>query len=299
LIRCTHFARTALALAAVLAAGAAGARPPSPDTRESGRGSTSHEATSHEPQHGSHDRDTHGHTRGTAPLPPLPPAPVYVRPAPPLAMLPRVSRVRVEASRDRAVVLEDVQFPRGDWESGGLDLYVAFGAPGAPIAIDAHIGGPDANAEGGESVSVERAPRRTSGAQSLLGKQQMAGVVLHVKEPQLRRLYAAGDLAVLRIRSLLMAPSPADGVRDVVVRLGAPGGVPLTVGKIEVVSLEPKPWITRVEANLCGPEAATFPLTVSLVDKGARPAPRAATIAPDMATRHPGDDLCVRWWASP
>ena len=53
------------------------------------------------------------------------PAPVYVRPAPPLPMLPRVGRVLVEAAADRVVIVQDVFLPKGDWQSGGLDLYVA------------------------------------------------------------------------------------------------------------------------------------------------------------------------------
>jgi hypothetical protein len=54
-------------------------------------------------------------------------------------MLPSIARVRVEAARDRVVVLEEVNLPRGDWQSGGLDLFVAFGAPGTPVAVDAKL----------------------------------------------------------------------------------------------------------------------------------------------------------------
>ena len=65
-----------------------------------------------------------------------PPAPhVWVRPAPPLPMLPSIARVRVEAARDRVVLLEEVNLPRGDWQSGGLDLFVA----GAAAELVAHL----------------------------------------------------------------------------------------------------------------------------------------------------------------
>src|SRR5580693_3798520 len=74
--------------------------------------------------------------RASARTPPHAPA----RPPEPLPMLPSVARVRVEAACDRLLVMEDVNLPRGDWVSGGLDLYVAFGAPGVPIAMDAQIG---------------------------------------------------------------------------------------------------------------------------------------------------------------
>jgi hypothetical protein len=244
------------------------------------------------------------HPAARPPATPVP-APVYVRPAPALPMLPRVGRVRVEAALDRVVVVEDVVLPKGDWESGGLDLYVAFGSPGAPVAIDARLivpspGGLDSRPEeAGDPVALEHAARRSLGAQPLLGRPQMAGVVVHVKEAQLRRAYAAGEAAVLRLRSLLMAPAAdATGARDVVVRLGAAGGPPLTVGHIQVGSLEAQPWVTRAEASLCGPEAATWPLTVTVIGKvaGSPKPPAKPTIAPEFAVRHASDDLCIRWW---
>jgi hypothetical protein len=260
-----------------------------------------------------------GHTHGKPPnkhapgrpAPAVALAPTVVRPAPPLPMLPRVGRVRVEAARDRVVIVEDVQLPRGEWQSGGLDLYVAFGSPGTPIAIDARIMAPSSGGldghpeETGDPVALEHAARRTPSAQPLLGKPQMAGVVAHVKEAQLHRAYAVGDSALLRVRTLLVAPAAdATGARDVVVRLGAPSGQPLTLGHIQVGSLEAEPWITRAEAFLCGPEAAPLPLTVAIAGKPAaaastpKPEP-VTTIAPELAIRHATDDLCIRWWGLP
>jgi hypothetical protein len=250
----------------------------------------------------------HGSSKQPPPAPPPPPARVWVRPTPPLPMLPSVGRVRVEAARDHVVVVEDVNLPRGDWESGSLDLYVAFGAPGTPLAVDAHLlpaqgGSAEARAdESGEALAVETAIRRAPGSQMLLGKAQMAGIVIHVKESQLRREYAVGGTAVLRIRSLLPAPgADADGAHDVVVRLGVSGGVPLTLGRIQVASREAQPVVSRVEAALCGPDATPWPLSVSLVAPAAKggdpPSKPLTTIAPEMAVRHPSDDLCIRWWA--
>ncbi|HEY3816537.1 MAG TPA: hypothetical protein VGL81_05165 [Polyangiaceae bacterium] len=237
-----------------------------------------------------------------------PPAPhVWVRPAPPLPMLPSVARVRVEAAHDRVILLEEVNLPRGDWRSGGLDLFVAFGAPGTPIAVDARLAPVPAGAvesrpdEPGDAVAVEPVIRHTAASQALLGRPAMAGVVLHVKDAQLRRAFALGDTVALRVRSLLSPPSAdATGARDVVVRLGFVAGQPLALEKVQVVSLEPKPWIARAEATLCGPEADPWPLSVALLPRPGDPAPPAArTIAPPMAVRHASDDLCVRWWAAP
>jgi|HubBroStandDraft_4_1064222.scaffolds.fasta_scaffold100078_2 hypothetical protein len=252
-----------------------------------------------------------GHTHAkTSPAhvaskPPL--AHASARPAEPLPMLPSVARVRVEAGRDRLMVLEEVNFPRGDWVSGGLDLYIAFGAPGVPIAVDARLvavapGASDSTlSDAGEPVAVEPSLRRSPPVRPLLGRPQMAGVVVHVKDAQLRRIYESDRGAALRIRSLLPAPAAdASGARDTVVRLGVAGGLPLTVGHIQVVSLETEPWITRAEATLCGPEADGWPLSVTLLPKPSQPAPAPSKppIAPAAALRHASDDLCIRWWAT-
>ena len=231
----------------------------------------------------------------------------FVRPAPPLPMLPTVARVRVEAARDRVVLLEEVNLPRGDWRSGGLDLFVAFGAPGTPVAVDARLAPVPVGAQEsrpddpGESAAVEPVLRHLPNAQLLLGRPTMAGVVIHVKDAQLRHAYALSDVVALRVRSLLSAPAAdATGARDVVVRLGFAAGQPVALEKVQVVSAEPKPWITRVEATLCGPDADPWPLAVSLLPHGGDAgAASPRVIAPPMAVRHATDDLCIRWWAAP
>ncbi len=242
-------------------------------------------------------------TASARPSSPQPPAPVH-RDAP-LPMLPSVSRVRVEAARDRVLIMEEINLPRGDWREGNLDFYVAFGAPGPPIAVDVRLFGlPPGESEtrledSGDPVAVEPAVRRVPTVQMLLGKPQMAGVVVHVKESQLRRAYASSDLVVLRVRTLLHPPAPSDdGAYDVVVRLGMSGGLPMTIGHIQVASLEKSPWLSKGEARLCGPEADPWPLSVAVVPRPARIDP-GATIAPSLALRHASDDLCIRWWAPP
>jgi hypothetical protein len=228
-----------------------------------------------------------------------------VQPAPPLPMLPSVARVRVEAARDRVVVLEEVELPRGEWESGGLDLFVAFGAPGTPVALDARlaaipVGSLEARTDdAGETLPVETAVHPMPNMQLLLGRPTMAGVVVHVKDAQLRHAYALSDAVALRIRTLLSPPAAdASGARDVVVRLGFAAGQPIALEKVQVVSLEATPWITRAEATLCGPDADPWPLSLTLLPQPADPAtPGQRTIAPAMAVRHASDDLRIRWWA--
>ena len=107
-------------------------------------------------------------------------------------------------------------------------------------------------------------------------------------------------LAVLRSgrgADLIMADVALD-IRDLVVRLGFAAGQPIALEKVQVVSTEPAPWITRAEATLCGPEADPWPLSLTLLPRSAEPAaPSARTIPPVMAVRHASDDLHVRWWA--
>jgi hypothetical protein len=219
-------------------------------------------------------------------------------------MLPSIGRVQVEPARDVVVVVEEVNLPRGEWKSGGFDLYVAFGAPGAPLAIDAHLvsappGALETRLEDvGVSLAVEPATHQTASTQLLLGRPQMAGVVVRIRETELMRAYAASDLAALRLRSLLMLPvADAQGKREIVVRLGIVGGLPLTIGRVQVLSRQAP--AKRAEANLCGPEADPWPLVVALAPQATSLAPGPLVppaIAPAAAVRHASDDLCVRWW---
>lgn len=230
-------------------------------------------------------------------------------PDPGLPMLPSVGRVRIEAARDRIVIVEDIDLPQGDWRYGDLDLYAAFAAPGPPIAVDAHLVaatpeersarsfGPD------DRVATRVVARRGAGVSLLLGKPEMAGVVLHVGDRQLRRTYASAEHAVLRIRSLVRSPAPdSTGARDVVVRLGIAGGLPMTLGRIQIVSREPEAAIARATATLCGPEADPWPLSVLPAHRLTGPSSAQIpplTVAPSAAVRHASDDLCIRWWTAP
>jgi hypothetical protein len=209
--------------------------------------------------------------------------------------------VRVEAGRDRTIVVEDLLLPRGDWQGGGFDVYVAFGAPGVPIALDAHLLPAPPGRELGvdeeaDRLATEPGVRRDAASAVLVGPSQMAGIVVRVRESQLRRAFAAADDAVVRVRSLLRPPSvDGTGARDVVVRLGVAEGRPLTLRRVEVASLEPGEPIGRAEAVLCGAEADPWPLAVAIEAPG-RVAAASRAIAPAAAVRQAGDDLCVRWW---
>ncbi len=201
-----------------------------------------------------------------------------------------VPRVLVEVGRAHVLIVEDVVLGRGEW-TGDTDAFVAFGAPGMPRALDAQLGPVGADGEeirgGGESVFVERAPRRPGHASLLLGDPAMAGAVLHLREGQLRRAAAPTGLARVRLRTLLDLPAvSASGMREVVVRLGARDGEPLALGGVVLTSADPG-MITSASAHLCGPEADARPLEV-----GARPSSPSA-VAALLSVRHASDSLCI------
>ncbi len=225
----------------------------------------------------------------------------------PLPMLPSVARARLEVAHDHVVVIEDIDLPRGGWQAGDLDFYVAFGAPGAPSAFDARLlAVPDGAleptpSEPGQRVMFEHASHRPPTARELLGASQMAGVVVHVPEASFRRAVARGGMAVLRLRSLLALPDEdARTGHEVVVRLGAWQGTPLALGNVQVASIEKSPRITGAAAHLCGADADPWPLAVAVVPRPwPPPAPTTPSpIAPVLAVRHTTDDLCVRFWTS-
>lgn len=230
-----------------------------------------------------------------APKPPPPP------PLTPLALLPSIARVKVTSHGKAIAVVQDVNLPRGDWKGEPLRFHVAFGAPG-PRAIDAHLlevkdGELEADDDDtGEALAIERVPRRPSSAHPLLGRETMAGVVVSIPPAALTKALASGNMASLRIRSLVDAPEPdASGASSVVVRLGASRGTPLTLGRIVAVAAPPATALTNVEARLCGPDADAHLLAVGQAPRSARP-DAESPIAPVLAVRHASDDLCVRLW---
>jgi len=224
---------------------------------------------------------------------------------PPLPLLPSVARVRIEVAKERVLVIEEVSLPRGNWAGGDLDLYVAFGSPGVPRALDAHLiplgdGALEAlPTDVGEVVPIERASHRPAHAALLLGRPQMAGTVVHLKESALRRAFAPGKMAALRVRTLLPAPvEDAATGRELVVRLGIDAAAPLTLGRLQLVALEPE-TVQRAEAHLCGPDADPWPLALAVVPKppaDPHAPPTPGPIAPVLAVRHASDDLCIRYW---
>lgn len=232
-------------------------------------------------------------------------------PLSPLPMLPSVPRVKVDIWKTQLVVVEEVNLPRGEWKNEALDFYVAFGAPGMPRAVDARLVTVADGAlepeddDAGEVLAVERLPHRPSSAHALLGKDSMAGLVVHVKRESLAKAFTPGNMAALRVRTALDLPEEdSGGARGVVVRLGSSRGTPLTLGRLTVSAKAGAPAPARAEAHLCGSEADPTPLAIAILPRPApsqvAPAPPSLPpIAPVLAVRHASDDVCIRFWTPP
>lgn len=222
-------------------------------------------------------------------------------PAPtPIPSLPVITRARVEVTRDAVVVIEDVTFARGDWSSGDLDLFVAFGAPGVPQAFDAHLLATPMDSFGapldqsGEALPTDRVAHKPDRATPFIGSPRMAGEVVHAREVALRRAFSASGVVTLRVRSLLSAP-PADatGAREVLVRLGTLPSNPLALAAVELASKDAAVHLEGADARLCGPDADPYPIAVTTNP----PLPRTPPlpVSPLGVVRRATDDLCVRW----
>ena len=212
-----------------------------------------------------------------------------------------IARVRVEVAREALVVTEDVTFDRGDWQSGDLDFYVAFGAPGLPRAFEARIVAVPEGAfsapleDAGELVVSERASHKPDRVLPLLGSPRMAGEVVHAREPALRRAFALTGRLTVRVRTVVAMPvADANQAREVLVRLGVSGSEPLALQSVEIAPLEASLRLESASARLCGDDADAHPVAVSAPPRTAR---EAFALSPLSLTRRASDALCVRWVA--
>jgi hypothetical protein len=214
--------------------------------------------------------------------------------------LPTLSRVELTVDSTFVIVSETLQLTRNDWEKGELRVCIGHGAPGAPKAFDARLQTPEAagsasltTSSSGKALPSEFAASCPVNARLVLGGPQMATSVVTIGEPVIRAAFEKMDRALLRIRFLVEVPhKEADGARELLLRLGAPEGVPITVSAIAIHARSERLAIAATEAMLCGPQADAIALTVE-GSHGALP-----TLKPSLAIRRPSDDLCVRYWTN-
>lgn len=227
--------------------------------------------------------------------------------AAPLDAAALISKVEIVLRPEGALVVQDVTLARPPASRGSLSLYVAFGGPGAPRAVDAQIAAlPEGvleldSAANGTALAVTPRASQAAGDVTLLGRSSMAGFAVQLPERTFREATRASSFAVLRLRTLLAVPfreGESAGDRragEALVRLESPSAVPIALGRI-VVRTEGGLALREAQASLCGPDASPFPLAVAV--RGAAdlaPPPPATRIAPLLAVRHATDALCVRW----
>ena len=219
------------------------------------------------------------------------------RPAPPLpAQVPSpvsIGRLRLQVRSERLLVTTDVTLPRAQAEATALDIHVGYGAPGVPQAFDAQViatpvgylvAPVDAT---GARLAHEASVRAPTHAAFHLGRAELGGQLVHLPAHLLREAQLTSGRATLRIREVLaMPPTLADASHEVVVRLGAIGGTPMTLGLIEFASDRP---MGRIDARYCTVNGEHASLCVS-TGSG-----RTAGTAPPLAARDASDDVCIRF----
>ncbi len=220
---------------------------------------------------------------------------VHHRPSPPLPMLVGIENVQLSVGANYVLVTTDLTIPKEDLGPGDLRLFVAFGAPGAPRAFEAKLLDlSQRTPKEPTSLALERVPSCPAHARVVLGRPRMAGMVITLRREHLKTAWSNQNLAIVRLRAVLTPPAhEVDGGHEVLVRLGAPEQLPITVRSISIEPSGTSSTVTKARAQLCGQGADSVPLTV----QGASDS--QPTLAPILAVRHEDDDLCVRYWVDP
>jgi hypothetical protein len=212
-----------------------------------------------------------------------------------------IARIRVDFSRRHVVVVHEVNLAAGAFHGEDVDYFVAFGAPGAPVAFDARLvpverGALEPSAgNAGLALEWSYATRRPTAARPLVGRGTMSGIALHVPGEALSQALARGGLASLRLRAIHLLPPPStNGARELVVRLGDDDRGPLALGRVEIAATEPR-FLGRVEARLCRRDGTDGDLLAARVL--GRPKDGVPKTAAILANRAPSDDVCLRFWS--
>jgi hypothetical protein len=204
-----------------------------------------------------------------------------------------ISRVRFDVRQGRALVTTDLTVASGRAPDQELLVHVGYGAPGMPLAFEAQLLSTPKGylvaplTERGERLPHARAARAPSNAALCLGRPELAGSLVTLPAALLAQKLAATGHATVRLREVRELPAPlSDGTRELLARLASSRGRPLVLGLIELASDES---IARVDARYCGLERRPARLFVA-----AQGNPQGA-LAPPLAPRAPGDDLCLRF----
>lgn len=205
-----------------------------------------------------------------------------------------IDRIHVEVAEDRVLVTSEIALGKGDWAGEDLRAHVAYGAPGMPLAFEAHLCPP--RPEQGEPecqpLPNEFARSAPSDAAFVIGPAKMAGQTIELESQKLADLFAQHSHAMLRLRQLRPMPiASASGHREILIRLGAMRGRPYRLGSIEIAGQGIA--IADADARLCGPDVT--PTELSLVRGGAA----SKGVPPRILERAGNEDLCLRFRLAP
>jgi hypothetical protein len=208
-----------------------------------------------------------------------------------------IGRVRVELLGERMVVTTDLTLPVMPGSSRALEIHAAYGAPATPLAADAELVPTPRGflvapvAAKGTRITSEHALVAAPASEFVLGRARMAGRRVRATAQELENALAPSGIATLRLRELRALPPPATNrAHQVLIRLGTFAGEPLLLGSIELEGAA----ISRQQARLCGSETSPVELWVH--------PPRGAPtqrVAPPLAPRSAGGDLCIDFWRTP
>lgn len=220
--------------------------------------------------------------------------PKAAAPKPPPSKLPgpiQIARVQVEVAEDRVLVTSEIGFGKGEWEKGDLRAHIAYGAPGVPLAFEAHLCAP---AEGEGEPECRPLPHeisRTAPSDTafVIGPAKMAGQTVELAEEALAWIFAEHPEAILRLRQLRPMPiAGASGHRELLVRLGQLRGAPHPLGRIEIAGKDGIA-IADADARLCGMDVAPTEISVS------RNGVPTKGVPPRLVHRSGHEDLCLRF----
>lgn len=201
-----------------------------------------------------------------------------------------IARVHVEVAEDGVLVTSEIALGKGEWEDGDLRAHAAYGAPGIPLAFEAHLCAPreDGSEPECRPLPHEFSRAAPSDAAFVIGPAKMAGETIELDEKGLAAIFAEHPHAILRLRQLRSMPI-ADGTwhREILVRLGASRGTPHRLGSIEI---EGKGLVVNsADARLCGHDVK--PTEIAVVRGGVA----SKGVPPRLLDRAGNEDLCVRF----
>jgi hypothetical protein len=219
-------------------------------------------------------------------------------PPPALSSLPSVleaSRVDVRLAPVGALVTSDWLLEKGEWTGTSFDVFVAYTAPGLPVAFEALLLPEPADgvlpllATAGQSLTTHHAPSAPSQTAFSIGRPNLAGQVVRVEDKLLVEAFEGSSRAFLRLRTVVRFEGGTRFVPSVVVRLETPRLGPVPVGAVTVHG-ERGFSVASAQASFCDLDGGLIPLRLAQSIDTDADAPKLAPFLQKLPPRH---DLCV------